>query len=42
MVTGFGDIMEVSRETVPNVDLVLTKPVNLTRLREALLMLRRN
>lgn len=42
MVTGFGDIMEASGETVPNVDLVLSKPVNLTRLREALMKLRRN
>ena len=35
MLTGFGDLMERSEETPPNVDLVVTKPVTMRVLREA-------
>ena len=37
MMTGFGDIMEGTGEKPPGVDLVLSKPVPLADLREALL-----
>jgi len=36
MLTGFGDIMDVTGETVPGVDRFLSKPVSVQALREVL------